>query len=186
MLQAKDVLFVVWFFLPAGLANMTPIFAAKLPLLSRLNVPLDCDVTFRNKRLFGNHKTVRGLISGLIIGILTVYLQVFLYAHIPLIRSFVSLDYTTLNPFLLGLLASLGALTGDALRSFFKRQRGIAPGKSWFPFDQIDYVIGGVVFTAFYIRLTIWQYILLFVIWFWLHPLATFIGYLLKLKDRPI
>ena len=101
-------------------------------------------------------------------------------------RSFVSIDYTTINPILFGLLASAGALTGDALRSFFKRQRGIAPGKSWFPFDQIDYIIGGVVFTAFYIRLTIMQYILLFIVYFLLHLAATFIGYLLKLKDNPI
>jgi CDP-2,3-bis-(O-geranylgeranyl)-sn-glycerol synthase len=186
MLQAKDVLFVIWFFLPAGLANMAPIFAAKLPLLNRLSFPLDCYITFRNKRLFGSHKTVRGLMSGIVCGVLTAYLQVFLYIQIPLIRSFVSIDYTAINPFLLGLLASLGALTGDALRSFFKRQRRIAPGKSWFPFDQIDYVIGGVVFTAFYIQLTIWQYILLFVIWFLLHPVATLIGYWLKLKDSPI
>src|SRR5690242_15016556 len=115
MLQAKDVLFVVWFFLSAGLANMALIFAAKLPLLHRLGFPLDCYTTFRNKRLFGSHKTVRGLISGIVVGVLTAYLQVFLYVQIPLIRSFVSIDYTAINPFLLGLLASLGALTGDAL-----------------------------------------------------------------------
>ena len=89
------------------------------------------------------------------------------------------------GPILFGLLSSAGALTGDALRSFFKRQRGMAPGKSWFPFDQIDYVLGGVVFTACYIQLTLWQYVLLFIVWFLLHPLATLIGYLLKLKDSP-
>jgi CDP-2,3-bis-(O-geranylgeranyl)-sn-glycerol synthase len=75
------------------------------------------------------------------------------------------------------LLASSGALTGDAVRSFFKRQMNIAPGKSWFPFDQFDYVFGGVVLTACYIQLTILQYLLLFVIWFFIHPLATLVGY---------
>ena len=69
---------------------------------------------------------------------------------------------------------------------FSNAKRGIAPGKSWFPFDQIDYIIGGVVFTAFYIRLTIVQYILLFIIFFLLHLVTSFIGYLLKLKDNPI
>ncbi|HAG99645.1 MAG TPA: hypothetical protein DCL75_12535 [Ktedonobacter sp.] len=181
----KDILFILWFFLPAGLANMTPIFAAKLPLLRTLNFPLDSYMTFRNKRIFGSHKTVRGLLSGMIVGILTASLQVFLYAHVSLIKTFVSINYTVLNPILFGLLSSAGALTGDALRSFFKRQRGMAPGKSWFPFDQIDYVLGGVVFTACYIQLTLWQYVLLFIVWFLLHPLATLIGYLLKLKDSP-
>ncbi len=184
--MTREILFVLWFFLPASLANMTPIFAAKLPFLRKLDFPLDCYATFRGKRIFGSHKTVRGFISGIIVGILTVYLQVFLYAHVPLIKTFVSIDYTSVNPLLFGLLSSLGALTGDALRSFFKRQRGIAPGKSWFPFDQLDYIIGGVVFTTCYIRLTVLQYLLLFVIWFLIHPLATFAGYWLKLKNSPV
>ena len=182
----QDVLFVFWFFLPAGLANMTPIFAAKLPLLRTLNFPLDCYATVRHKRLFGSHKTVRGFISGVMVGILTVYLQVFLYATIPLMKTFVSIDYTAIDPLLLGLLASMGALTGDAVRSFFKRQMDIAPGKSWFPFDQLDYVIGGVAFTACYIRLSLLHYLLLFVIWFFIHPLATLVGYWLKLKNSPM
>jgi CDP-2,3-bis-(O-geranylgeranyl)-sn-glycerol synthase len=182
----KDILFVIWFFLPAGLANMAPIFAAKLPALRRLNFPLDCYFTFRGKRIFGSHKTVRGFISGVIVGILTVYLQVFLYTTVPLLKTFISVNYNTINPMLLGLLASSGALAGDAVRSFFKRQMDIAPGKSWFPFDQIDYVIGGIVLTACYIRLTILQYLLLFVIWFFIHPLATLVGYWLKLKNSPI
>jgi len=182
----RDVLFVLWFFLPAGLANMTPIFAAKLPLLSKLNFPLDGYATFRGKRIFGSHKTLRGLLSGIIVGILTVYLQVFLYSALPFVRVFVALDYTALRPWLLGLLASLGALAGDAVRSFFKRQLGMVPGKPWFPFDQLDYVIGGVALTALYIRLTPVQYLLLIALWFCLHPAATLLGFWMKLKERPI
>jgi len=59
----KNALFVVWFFLPAGLANMTPIFAAKLPYLSRWSFPLDGYATFRGKRVFGSHKTIRGVLT---------------------------------------------------------------------------------------------------------------------------
>lgn len=182
----RDLLFVLWFFLPAGLANMTPVFAAKLPLLRTLDFPLDGYATFRGKRVFGGHKTVRGLLSGILVGILTVYLQVALYIAFPLLKSFVSLDYTTIRPWLLGLLASLGALLGDAARSFFKRQLGIAPGKSWFPFDQLDYIVGGSALTALYVRLTPLQYLLLIALWFFLHPLATLLGYWMKLKDSPI
>lgn len=182
----RDVLFVLWFFLPAGFANMAPLFAAKLPYLKRWSFPLDGYATFRGKRIFGDHKTIRGLLSGVLIGILTVYLQVYLYEEVAFVRTFVFLDYASINPLLLGLLASGGALVGDAIRSFFKRQVGIAPGKSWFPFDQLDYVVGGIVFTAVYIRLSFSQYILLCVTWFLLHPLATCIGYFLKLRDRPL
>ncbi len=182
----KDVLFVVWFFLPAGLANMTPIFVAKLPLLKRWSFPLDVYFTFRGKRVFGSHKTIRGVVSGMLIGILTVYLEVYVYANVPSVRAFVMLDYGDIQPLLLGALLSGGALAGDTLRSFFKRQLGITPGKSWFPFDQLDYVIGGIALTALYIHLTFLQYLLLGLIWFLLHPLATIIGYILTLKDSPI
>jgi len=185
-MSLRDALFVLWFFLPAGLANMTPIFAARLPALSSWSFPLDGYATLRGKRVFGSHKTIRGVVSGMLIGIVTVYLQVWVYAHVALVRTFVLLDYTAIQPLLLGILAPGGALVGDALRSFCKRQLGIAPGKSWFPFDQLDYVIGGALATAVSVRLTCWQYLLLGLIWFLLHPLATSIGYLLKLKDHPL
>lgn len=182
----SDALFVLWFFLPAGIANVAPIFAAKLPFLRTFSFPLDFYATFRGKRILGDHKTVRGLLSGILIGILTVYLQIYLYEQVPFVRSFVSIDYSSINPVLFGLLSSVGALGGDALKSFFKRQLEIPPGKSWFPFDQVDYVIGGMIVTSFYIRLTLLQYLLLFILWSLIHPLASFIGYLLKLRDRPI
>ncbi len=182
----SDILFVLWFFLPAGLANMAPIYAAKLPFIKVFAFPLDCYATFRGKRILGDHKTFRGLLSGILSAILTVYLQVYIYEHVPLVRRFVSIDYSSINPILLGVLFGVGALGGDALKSFIKRQIGKAPGSSWFPFDQIDYIVGGMVLTSFYIRLTLMQYIILFILWTLLHLLASYIGYLLKLKDTPI
>jgi CDP-2,3-bis-(O-geranylgeranyl)-sn-glycerol synthase len=182
----NDILFVLWFFLPAGLANVAPVFATKLPFLRAFNFPLDFCATFRGKRILGDHKTVRGLLSGILIGILTVYLQIYLYEQVPLVRSFVPIDYSSINPILFGFLSAVGALGGDAVKSFFKRQLGIPPGKSWFPFDQVDYVIGGMIVTSFYIRLTLSQYLILFLLWSLMHPVATFIGYLLKLRDRSI
>jgi hypothetical protein len=47
-------------------------------------------------------------------------------------------------------------------------------------------VIRGVVLTAYYIRLTVLQYLLLFVIWFFIHLLATLVGYRLKFKNSPV
>lgn len=181
-----NVLFVLWFFLPAGLANVTPIFTAKIPFLKGFDYPLDFYATFRGKRVLGSHKTIRGLLSGILVGILTVYLQIYLYEHVSLVRSFVFVDYSAINPVLFGLLSSVGALGGDALKSFFKRQLDMPPGKSWVPFDQVDYILGGTVLTSFYIRLTLVQYIYLIIIWSLIHLVASFIGYLLRLKDSPI
>ena len=44
----------------------------------------------------------------------------------------------------LGLALGIGALGGDALKSLVKRARGIAPGKSWVPFDQLDFAVGAL------------------------------------------
>jgi hypothetical protein len=108
------------------------------------------------------------------------------HRSIPFVRRVIPIDYAALHPLFFEALSSLGALGGDALKSFFKRQLEISPGEIWIPFDQVDYVLGGIAGTALYVRLNWRQYLLLLVIWTALHPLATSIGYLLKLKDRPV
>lgn len=182
----KDLLFVLWFFTPSALANVAPILAAKSPLFEKFCYPIDFYQKYKGKRIFGDHKTIRGFIAGIIVGILTVYLQITLYRNIPFIQSISPLKYTTVNPISLGLLQSLGALSGDAIKSFFKRQIGIPSGKTWFPFDQIDYTLGAMIFTAFYIHLTFQQYWIAFIVWFLIHPIATVTGWILGLKDTPI
>jgi len=184
--MSQELLFVLWFFLPAGLANAAPILAARMPWLNTCFFPLDCYMTFRHKRILGSHKTVRGLLSGIVVGILVTWLQVLCYEQLSLVRTFIPLNYSAINPILFGFLAACGALVGDAIKSFFKRQLGITPGKSWFPFDQLDYILGGIAFTSLYVQLTLTQYLLLCLVWFLMHPLATMIGYELKLKESPI
>lgn len=181
----KDILFVIWFFLPAGLANTAPIFAAKIPVLKKFDYPLDGFKKFKGKRIFGDHKTVRGIIAGIIVGIIVSVLQHYYYSF-PFIQSFVPYSFFQVNPVLFGILSAIGALTGDAVKSFFKRRFNIVSGKSWFPFDQTDYILGGVILTFFLYPLSVWQYLLLFIIWFLLHPASTIIGYWLKLKKEPI
>jgi CDP-2,3-bis-(O-geranylgeranyl)-sn-glycerol synthase len=182
----KIVLSVLWFFLPAGLGNLAPILARKVPVLRKYTYPLDGYKKFLGKRIFGDHKTVRGLAAGIFAGILTVYLQIILFKNFQFFRDISLLDYETINPVLFGFLSAFGALAGDALKSFFKRQLKIESGKSWVPADQIDYILGGILLTSFYARLDLKTYIMLFAVWFLLHPLSTFIGWILRLKDDPI
>ncbi len=182
----KIILSVLWFFLPAGLGNLAPILARKIPVLEKLSYPMDFYKKFRQRRILGDHKTIRGLIAGIVAGIVTVYLQTILYNNFQFFRDVSFVNYNTINPIYFGFLASFGALFGDALKSFLKRQLKIPSGKSWFPADQIDYILGGIFFTALYIRLSMELYLILFIIWFFLHPLSTFIGWLLRLKDDPI
>jgi CDP-2,3-bis-(O-geranylgeranyl)-sn-glycerol synthase len=181
-----NILFIIWYFLPAGIANTAPIFAAHTPYLKTLEFPLDFHKKYNGKRIFGEHKTIRGLIAGIIIGIVIALLQQYLYFNFSFIQSFVPAAFAHLNPFLFGFLSAIGALGGDAVKSFFKRQLAIPSGKSWFPFDQLDYVIGGVIVLFFLYPLSVIQYILLIIIWFLLHPISTTVGYYLKLKKQPL
>ena len=48
----------------------------------------------------------------------------------------------------------LGALGGDALKSFIKPRLGIAPGMPWIPADQLDFVVVGIVAVSFFVRMT--------------------------------
>jgi hypothetical protein len=72
------------------------------------------------------------------------------------------------------------------VESFFKRRRGIAPGASWYPFDQSDYIIGGLFLVYPFVHLPFWAITTIFVVYFGLHILTAYIGFLLGLKDEPI
>ncbi len=181
------ILFALWFFLPAGIANSAPVFANKIPLLSRLGMPIDRGKTFRSKRIFGDHKTVRGFVAGIISAIAVTVLQMILYSNFEWAETISrSIDYSNPIVILMGASLGFGALAGDAIESFFKRQLSIQSGKSWFPFDQIDYIVGALFMSSPFVSLSFGEYLTIFAVWFLIHPVATFIGWMLKLKDSPI
>lgn len=183
----KEIFFALWFFLPAGIANMMPVFAARWPLLSKYEYPVDFGKTFRGKRIFGTHKTWRGLVVGIIFATITLAVQVFLVRHIDGLASLTDqVEYVSLPIFILGPLFGFGALAGDIAESFFKRQVGIRPGDGWFPFDQTDYIVGGALATMPFVQLTVFQYFVLIIIWLIIHVISSYIGYLLGVKERPI
>lgn len=182
-----DLFFVVWFFLPAGMANMTPILVAKWPGIRTWNAPVDGGATYKGKRIFGEHKTWRGFVTGMLAATLVLWLQQLMAAHIPAIAEFTAqVDYASLPLWIVGPLFGFGALAGDAIESFFKRQKGVPPGHSWFPFDQIDYIIGGALVVLPFVQLYFWQYVALLAFWLIIHLVASYIGFKLHLKDKPI
>ena len=185
--MTSDALLALWFFVPAGAANMAPVFAAKLPFLKAWDAPIDGGRTFLGKPVLGPHKTWRGLLSGILIGTIVFAIQKAMVSHIVLLGSFTaSINYPRLSVFVLGPLFGIGALGGDALKSFFKRRVNVPSGSSWFPFDQIDYILGGIVATVSVVRLTIAQYVWVTGIWLVLHIIVSYFGYRLHLKENPI
>lgn len=179
------IILALWFFAPAGIANATPIFAKKIPYLRSWETPIDFGKSFKGKRILGDNKTWRGFCFGVIIAGLVFFIQKYLYIHSDLINGLVDLDYSNLSVWL-GILLGIGALLGDAIESFFKRQLGVPSGEAWFPFDQIDYIVGGILLSSLIITLTPIQNTTILLVWFGLHLVSSYIGYLLGLKEKPI
>ncbi len=144
MIDTHPVLQVCYFFMPAYLANMSPVLVSRW--FSALAVPIDGGKTLWGKRILGDHKTWRGLLAGIVMGTLVYELQRLAYAA-EFARDLALIDYSA-SPLLPGLLLGLGTGVGDAIKSFFKRRIDIAPGKSWFVFDQLDFVVGAYVFVS--------------------------------------
>jgi CDP-2,3-bis-(O-geranylgeranyl)-sn-glycerol synthase len=183
----ETILFALWFFAPAGAANGSPVFANKVPILSKLGMPIDGGKTFRGKRIFGDHKTVRGFVVGTLTGLVIAGLQILLYANFSWVADISgSVDYSNPAILLMGAMMGFGALAGDSIKSFFKRQFSVPSGQSWFPYDQVDYIIGGILFSLPFVLLPLSTYVVITIIWFLIHPVATLVGWLLKLKDTPI
>ncbi len=182
----NDFLFSLWFFLPAGIANVTPIVVTKLPGLKHWNTPIDCGLSFRGKQVFGANKTWRGLVCGIVAAELIFLLE---RRFTPQTGGFAvvlhSISFGELSVWL-GALLGFGVIAGDSIESFFKRQQSIDPGSSWFPFDQLDYIIGGCLAAAIVVVLPLRLYVWIFFIWFAMHLLFSYIGYITHFKAKPI
>jgi hypothetical protein len=181
-----SIIGALWFFLPAGLANAAPVFAAKFPALKHLNAPMDGGRAYKGTRLFGANKTWRGLIAGIVLATVVIGFQKYLFTHNLWALEHSWFDYRPTSVWLLGPLFGLGALLADALESFLKRQRHIAPGDSWFPFDQTDYIVGGCLLSLPLVQLSVGKYLLVLMVWLGAHLLSVYVGYLAGMRDKPI
>lgn len=172
------ILGIFWLLLPAGVANMAPVFVKRLDFL---NIPVDGGKKLNGKEILGAHKTFRGFFFGILAGIIIAYIQTIYY---PFTKIFSLIDYSTTNPALLGFLLGLGALVGDSVKSFFKRQIGIKSGQEWWFFDQVDWVVGAFVLLTLYYQFSFGIYILGIIVMGGMHPLVNLLGYYLGIKKN--
>jgi len=151
------------FILPAYCANA-------IPVLLGGGHPIDGGRVFPDGRpVFGSHKTIRGFVSGLLVGTLVGF-------GLSLV-----IDYSVL----LGFAVSLGALLGDLLEAFVKRRLGYAPGASFPVADQLDFVLGALLFSLL-VSPPSWQVALVvLVITPPIHLLTNFVAYHLGVKKEP-
>lgn len=114
--------------LPILVANITPVFLAKL--LPSLDMPVDFGLNFiDNQILFGKNKTLRGFFGAIIFATLAGYL-------------FKNYNMGLKTGFFLG----LGTMIGDLLTSFIKRRLKLKPGQMFQPYESEIFVLTAVVF----------------------------------------
>jgi CDP-2,3-bis-(O-geranylgeranyl)-sn-glycerol synthase len=152
---------------------MAPVLFKWLPIL---------DKPIHEKKL-GAHKTWRGIIVATLVGTLIFAIQKWIYSLG--LTSWSLIDYSGYS-FLFGTMIGFGAIAGDAIESYYKRKQGIAPGQSWLPWDQLDFVIGGLIAGLLFYVPPAEVVLVLVVVSPLLHLSVKYIGYLLKLEKKKI
>lgn len=177
------LLATLYLFLPAYAANSAPVIAARFRILPSLSRPLDGGRVFAGGPLLGGHKSFRGVLMGLLAGILTALLQAALADANEFFRALTLFPYAEHGALLWGLLLGGGALAGDIGKSFVKRRFGIPPGARWFPWDQLDMVIGALLLGSLVFPFSFPMVMTLLVLTPLLGLLTNVVGYLLHLKE---
>lgn len=172
----------LYFALPLYLANMAPVIMKWLPFL---DAPIDGGATYKGQRVLGKGKTWRGLVFAVIFALVAIAVQKYLYVSNVFFQELSLFDYGRSDVWLLGILLGLGAIGGDALKSFFKRRRGIKSGGAWPPFDQLDFIIGGLLLGSIVYWPGLEAVLIIAIISPFLHWLTNFISFKLGIKDVP-
>ncbi|MDA1197195.1 MAG: CDP-2,3-bis-(O-geranylgeranyl)-sn-glycerol synthase [Nanoarchaeota archaeon] len=169
----------IYFMLPAYFANMAPVIVKNG--FSFLAVPIDGGRLIRGKPVLGAHKTWRGFIFAVVFGIVTAFIQ-HLLSDIP---WFSSLSIVSYDSWLVwGMLLGSGAIIGDLIESFFKRRSNVSSGKPWIPLDQLDFVIGGLLFAWVAVDLTLSLIFSVLVVSFVLDIMVNHLAYFLKIRGE--
>jgi len=166
--------------MPAAFGNMAPIIIKWIPFLKS---PIDFGVKVRGKRLFGKNKTWRGLVGAIVLGIVVAYIQKLLF-QFDVMKSISIVNYDSISIILLGALLGFGAMVGDLVESFVKRQIDLKPGARLIFWDQTDWVIGSLIFASFYVALTSQIAITAIISFFVLHIIVKHVAYYSGVEDK--
>ncbi len=157
------ILYPIIYIFPAYVANGAPVIFGG-------GMPLDLNRKFMGKRIFGKHKTIRGLAAGLASGFIIAYAE---SLFIPYMLA-------------LGILLSIGTHFGDLLCSFIKRRMRIKEGVSLPFFDQYLFLLFAFIFALPLGNLpSAYGIIFLIILTGLLHKATNVAAYLMRIKKVP-
>jgi len=171
-----------WIVVPIYIANASAVIVGG-------GAPIDFRKNWKDgRRILGDGKTWRGLFAGTFLG-MTAGFGLAVAAKYIGSSEYVYLGLTDFEgfPMMILILFSLcfGALLGDVIESFFKRRVGKDRGQDWIPFDQLDFLVGALIFSFlmsellsllkltghhwFFSSITIWHILILLVVTPFIH-----------------
>jgi CDP-2,3-bis-(O-geranylgeranyl)-sn-glycerol synthase len=190
------ILQAFWIVIPIYVANASAVIVGG-------GIPIDFGRNWKDgHRILGDGKTWRGLFAGAFLGMIAGFgLAVAASFLSTSAYSFLGLTNFEGFPLMIPILFSLcfGALLGDVIESFFKRRIGKDRGQDWIPFDQLDFIVGALVFSFlisemlylshvsssqwFFTSLTIWHILILIVVTPFIHISANVLFRRIKKKQ---
>jgi CDP-2,3-bis-(O-geranylgeranyl)-sn-glycerol synthase len=168
----------LWFILPAYIANSTPvIFGGGVPVDFGKKMP-------DGEPILGPGKTWRGAFTGIAAAIIIAGMQDYVQNRFDL--SNYGLISMSLQ---LGFLLGLGAIAGDSVKSFFKRRLKIKRGAEWPILDQLDFIVGALLFAMLSETASVyltWKIVLFLVVFSPIvHKAANIFAFKAHLKNVP-
>ncbi|HUK29197.1 MAG TPA: CDP-2,3-bis-(O-geranylgeranyl)-sn-glycerol synthase [Candidatus Acidoferrales bacterium] len=162
--SVQDWLSALTLILPAYCTNGAPVLFGG-------GKQIDFGRTFVDgKRIFGSHKTFRGLFGGIAVGVV-----------VGLAESYVF----SMNLLLIAVAASVGALLGDLAGAFLKRRLGIVPGGVLPVVDQLDFVVGAILLVSVFSHVSLAVVLIMVLVTPPIHLLTNVGAYVLRLKTHP-
>lgn len=177
------VLGAVYFMLPAYISNLSGLAFGG-------GKPIDGGKNYKDgRRLIGNGVTWKGFMNGTIlgtcVGVLLGIIGTYFGDLSALTGGIIDLHVygSVFGGLILGFLMAFGALFGDLVGSFIKRRMGLQSGQPAPFMDQLDFVLGALVFALLMVRISWGLFVIIVLLSLILHLGANTIAYLLGIKD---
>lgn len=169
----------MWIIVPMGVANMAPVLVRGIPFM---NTRIDGGRMLAGKPLFGSHKTWRGLIAAVLFGEMAFLLLAWI-GKMGSLSTWEGAEIYARASWFTGFFIGLGAILGDLAKSFFKRRVGIPSGKPWIPFDQVDYLLGGLIALSCFAEIEFGHALAVLLIGVVLHITVNHVGYAVGMRE---
>lgn len=176
----------IWVELVGALWLLIPAYAANgWPPMARGRRPIDGGRTWRDgRRIFGDSKTIEGFTVGVAAGTFYGLIESYLYPSFSAYAGAWGASLPLMTPFV-GFMIALGAMTGDLVGSFIKRRLGMGSGQDAPGLDQLNFIVGAIVFGAAFTQISLAMMLIMLVLTPAIHRFVCMVGYALKFKKVP-